>query len=183
MATGSGNSLGAALLDLAAELGGAPRKSSYSAKGWHAQISRLTATKAGYKAADRVGLNVTERTLKDWLAERVEPNKANQELIYRAYVLAGGGKWPDWERKEFRIYGVVAQGGDSRDRGTLDIAPLLIDGTEASASTWAEFREAWESGDGMTEDDIEDHFSDVIVDDIGGSEPWDFPGTAYTVTA
>lgn len=182
MATGSGNSLGAALLDLAAEMGGAPRKSTYTAKGWHAQISRLTATQAGYKAADRVGLNVTERTLKDWLAERREPSAANRALINKAYTLAGAGNWPDWERKTFRIYGIVAQGDDERERGANGVAPLIIDGTEAYASTWAAFRDEWESGGGMTEDDVEDKFSDVIVDDIGGSVAWEFPGSAYTVT-
>lgn len=181
MATGSGNSLGAALLDLAAEMGGAPRKSTYTAKGWHAQISRLTATQAGYKAADRVGLDVTERTLRDWLAERREPSAANRALINKAYTLAGAGNWPDWESKTFRIYGLVKQGDDVRDRG-LDSSPLRIEGTGAYASTWAAFRAEWESGGGMTEDDVEEHFSNVIVDDIGGSVPWEFPGTSYTVT-
>lgn len=183
MATGSGNSLGAALLDLAAELGGAPRKSTYTAKGWHAQISRLTATQAGYKAADRVGLNVTERTLRDWLAERREPSAANQALINKAYTLAGAGRWPDWESKTFRIYGLVSQGDDERERGTGDIAPLLIDGTNAYSTTWSAFRDEWESGGGMSEDDVEEHFSNVIVDDIGGSIAWEFNGTSYTVTA
>jgi hypothetical protein len=183
VATGSGNSLGDALLDLAAELGGAPRKSTYTAKGWHAQISRLTATQAGYKAADRVGLDVTERTLKDWLAERREPNAANKALIAKAYTLAGAGNWPDWENKTFKIYGLVAQGDDERERGSDGIAPLIIDGTNAYASTWAAFRTEWESGGGMTDDDVEEYFSAVIVDDIGGSVPWTFPGTAYTVTA
>lgn len=181
MATGSGNSLGAALLDLAAEMGGAPRKSTYTAKGWHAQISRLTATQAGYKAADRVGLDVTERTLRDWLAERREPSAANRALINRAYTLAGAGNWPDWESKTFRIYGLVNQGDDERDRG-VDSSPLRIEGTEAYASTWATFRDEWESGGGMTEDDVEEHFSNVIVDDIGGSVAWEFHGTSYTVT-
>lgn len=183
MATGSGSSLGAALLDLAAELGGAPHKSTYTAKGWHAQISRLTATQAGYKAADRVGLTVNERTLRDWLAERREPTPANQRLIAQAYTLAGAGKWPDWERKEFRIYGLVAQGDDERERGSDGNSPLIIDGSNAYSSTWAHFRQEWESGGGMTEDQVEAEFSDVIVDDIGGSVPWTFPGTAYRVDA
>lgn len=183
MATGSGNSLGAALLDLAAEMGGAPVKSTYTAKGWHAQISRLTATQAGYKAADRVGLTVTERTLKDWLAERREPSAANKALINRAYTLAGAGKWPEWERKEFRITGLVKQGDDERERGSSGHSQFIVDGSNAYSSTWLAFREDWESGGGMTEDDVEDHFSGIIIDDIGGSVPWEFPGTSYTVTA
>lgn len=183
MATGSGNSLGDALLDLAAELGGGPRKSTYTAKGWHAQISRLTATQAGYKAADRAGLNVTERTLKDWLAERREPSAANKALIDRAYTIAGAGNWPDWENKTFKIYGLVAQGDDVRERGANGIAPLIIDGTNAYPATWAAFRYEWESGGGMSEDQVEDYFAMVIMDDLGGSVPWEFPGTSYTVTA
>lgn len=183
MATGSGNSLGAALLDLAAELGGAPHKSTYTAKGWHAQISRLTATQAGYRAADKAGLDVTERTLKDWLAERREPSAANQALIAKAYTLAGAGHWPDWEDKTFQIYGLVGQGNDVRERGHNGISPLRVDGTNAYPETWAAFRYEWESGGGMTEDQVEDYFSGIIQDDLGGSLPWEFPGTSYTVTA
>lgn len=181
MATGSGNSLGAALVALAADMGGAPRKASYTAKGWHAQISRLTSTKAGYEAADAVGLDVTERTLKGWLSEAVEPNARNRALISRAYERVAG-QWPGWERSTFRVYGDVAQGSDRRTRGDENHSPLLIDGTQATGRTWAEFQEEWESG-GMTEDDIADHFADVVQDDIGGSEGWSFPGSSYTVTA
>lgn len=186
MATGSGNSLGSALLDLAAELGGAPHKSSYTAKGWHAQISRITSTKAGYEAADRVGLTVSERTLKGWLSWAgdgdPEPSKANQALIAKAYVLAGAGRWPDWERKTFRVYGEVEQGGDVRDRGGDGTSPLLVEGTDASGRVWAEFKEDWEKG-GITEDQIDGHFGVICMDALGGSDPWDFPGTSYTVTA
>lgn len=181
MASGSGSSIGAALLALAAEMGGAPRKATYTAKGWHAQISRLTATKAGYEAADAVGLNVTERTLKDWLAEKVEPNAANRALIAKAYERAAG-RWPAWEQATFRIYGDTRQGGDTRTRGSGGNAPLLVDGTDASSRAWSEFREDWESG-GITEDDIGEHFGDIVQDAIGGSEPWEFPGGSYTVTA
>lgn len=179
MATGSGNSIGAALLALAASMGGAPRKASYTAKGWHAQISRLTATKAGYAAADAVGLSVSERTLKAWLAQKVEPNAANRALIAQAYERAAG-RWPGWQQATFRIYGQTEQGGDVRDRGNDGNAPLRVDGTDASSRVWAEFQEEWESGN-ITEDEIGEHFGDVIQDAIGGSEPWDFPGSSYTV--
>lgn len=181
MATGSGNSLGSALLALARDMGGAPRKSTYTAKTWHAQISRLTATKAGYEAANAVGLDVTERTLKAWLSETVEPNKANKALIAEAYERAAG-KWPEWEDSTFRIYGVTEQGGDVRNRGAEGTSPLRIDGIDASRREWDLFRAEWESG-GMTQDDIEEFFGDIIQDAIGGSERWGFPGTSYTVTA
>lgn len=181
MATGSGSSLGSALLALAADMGGAPRKSTYTAKGWHAQISRLTSTKAGYEAADAVGLDVTERTLRGWLSESVEPNVRNRELISKAYERAAG-QWPGWETAIFRVYGDTEQGGDRRTRGDGANAPLRVDGVDARSRIWAEFREDWESG-GMTEDDIEEHFGYIVQDAIGGSEPWDFPGSSYTVTA
>lgn len=180
MATGSGNSIGSALVALAAELGGAPRKATYTAKGWHAQISRLTATKAGYEAANAVGLDVTERTLRAWLSETVAPNAGNRALIAKAYARAAG-QWPGWERETFRVYGKTEQGGDVRDRGSDGNAPLRIDGPDASTRAWVEFQEDWEKG-GMTEDDVADHFSAIVQDAIGGSEPWDFPGESYTVT-
>jgi hypothetical protein len=182
VATGSGNSIGAALLALAAELGGAPRKSTYTAKGWHAQISRLTATKAGYEAADAVGLDVTPRTLRDWLAERVEPSPKNRALIDRAYRRAAG-LWPGWERMTFKIWGDTGQGGDRRTRGSDGNAPLRVEGADAGTRVWVEFQEDWESGNGMSEDDVEEHFASIVQDAIGGSEPWEFPGSSYTVTA
>lgn len=181
MATGSGNSIGAALLALAADMGGAPRKATYTAKGWHAQISRLTSTKAGYEAADAVGLDVTAKTLKGWLSETVEPNARNRELIAKAYARAAG-QWPGWERDTFRVYGDTMQGGDRRTRGNGSNAPLRIDGPDARPSVWVEFQEDWESG-AITEDDIGEHFAGIVQDAIGGSEPWEFPGGSYTVTA
>lgn len=181
MATGSGNSIGSALLALAADLGGAPRKASYSAKGWHAQISRLTSTKAGYEAADAVGLDVTERTLKAWLAESVEPNAKNQALIHQAYERVAG-KWPGWEGMTFRIYGVCQTGSDRRTRGEKWTAPLRVDGPDASARTWAHFQDEWESG-GMTEEEVGEEFADMVGDAIGESDRWLFPGSSYTVTA
>jgi hypothetical protein len=162
---------------LAAQLGGAPRKSSYTAKGWHAQLSKLTATEAGYRAAERAGLSVSKRTLLDWLAEKREPNKANQDKIREAYGSAAG-RWPNWDGRTFYISGTVKFGEDVRDRGDGDHAPLMVEG--ASSSVWDDFRRRWEEG-GMTETDIEDYVIDLCEDSDIGYAPV-FPGTAYTVT-
>lgn len=157
----------------------AGRYKSYTATGWHAQISKLTSSPRGYQAAQSAGLSVTHRTLVDWLAERVEPNAENRAKIASAYRVMSN-PWPAHvERQEFAISGVVKLGSDVRTRGTSDVAPLVIDG---SAGQWADMREAWESGD-LPAAAAEDAFiENVIVEDLGeGSEPWEFPGTSYTV--
>lgn len=181
MASGSGSSLGAALLALAADMGGAPRKSSYQAKGWHAQISRLTSTEAGYRAAEYAGLSVTKETLIEWLAEKREPNKENKAKIAAAYDKVGGGQWPGWENSDFHITGKVKTGNDERDRGKDGTNPFLVEGREASASVWAEFQRDWEAG-GMTQDEVEDAFIEVVEDAIPPSDAWEFPGSSYTIT-
>lgn len=181
MATGNGDSLGRALINaLAQAAGGAVGvRRSYTAKGWHAQISKLTSSPRGYEAAAKVGLSATPRTLKAWLAEQVSPSPANQRKIAEAYALMAG-RWPG-NPAEVRITGRVKMGDDDRFRGSDRTAPLIIDGT---AGDWRRIREAWEAGDLENLEDLEDHFSEDIVEaDLGeGSEPWEFPGSDYTVT-
>jgi hypothetical protein len=162
---------------LAAQLGGAPRKSSYTAKGWHAQLSKLTATEAGYRAAERAGLSVSKRTLLDWLAEKREPNKANQDKIREAYN-AAAGRWPGWDGRTFYISGTVQFGNDVRERGNGDHAPLMVSG--ASSAAWDDFRRKWEDG-GMTDAEIEEAVIDLCEDSDIGYAP-EFSGTGYTVT-
>lgn len=58
---------------------------SYQAKGWHAQLRKLTEHSRGSDAADKAGLSPSARTLREWLSESREPSKANQERIARAY--------------------------------------------------------------------------------------------------
>lgn len=181
MASGTGDSLGRALVNaLAAAAGGTIGvRRSYTAKGWHAQISKLTSSDRGYQAAQAAGLSVNHRTLVDWLAERREPSKANQSLIAKAYSLMAG-RWPsEVEGRKFEISGEVGTGGDTRDRGSAGHAPLVIDTTPAH---WSRMRQAWEAGE-VDPDDFEDWFiEDVIEEDIGeGSDGWDFPGGSYTV--
>lgn len=183
MATGSGSSFGEALVNaIAAAAGGTIGvRRSYTAKGWHAQISKLTSSPRGYEAAHKAGLSVNQRTLVDWLAERREPNKANQDLIARAYQLMAG-RWPiEIEHKRFRIYGEVAIAGDVRDRGAGGTAPLEIDGSQATSNDWAEMRRSWESGE-VDPDEFEDHFIDIIEADLGElSDPPEFTGNSYQV--
>lgn len=181
ISSGSGDSLGAALVAaLAAAVGGTVGvRRSYTAKGWHAQISKITSSPRGYQAAAAVGLSATERTLKDWLAERRQPSKANQGLIAKAYAIMAG-RWPaEVEGRQFAISGDVQTGGDTRTRGGANASPLVIDSTPAH---WTRMRDAWNAGD-VDEQDFEDWFiEDVIEEDIGeGSDGWDFPGGSYTV--
>ncbi len=183
MARGSGDSLGRALINaIAAAAGGAVGvRRSYTAKGWHAQISKITSSPRGYEAAHAAGLSVKHRTLVDWLAERREPSPANQLLIDKAYRLMAG-RWPEEiERKRFDIIGEVAIGGDVRERGRDGHAPLTIDGSAASSSDWAPMRRAWEDGD-VRDDYFEDGFLDIIEADLGEfSEPPEFTGNDYEV--
>lgn len=178
---GTGDSMGRALINaIAAAAGGTVGvRSSYTAKGWHAQISKLTSSPRGYLAAERAGLSVNHRTLVDWLAERREPSKANQSLIAKAYQMMAG-YWPEHiERQDVEIRGEVSIGNDTRDRGSNNTAGLVIDGSQGD---WRRMRDAWEAGD-PDPDDFEDWFvEDVLEADLGEfSDPPEFGGSNYTV--
>lgn len=153
---------------------------SYTATGWHAQISKLTSSPRGYQAAAAAGLSATARTLKGWLSQDVAPNAANQKKIAEAYAIMAG-RWPDGvERQEFQIHGVMKTGADSRERGGgSGTAAFTVDG---GAGNWSRIKDAWNRGE-VDEDDFEDWFvEDVIDEDIGEtSEAWEFPGGSYTV--
>jgi hypothetical protein len=178
---GDGHSLGHALVNAiaAAADGTIGVRKSYTARGWHAQISRLTSSPRGYLAAEKAGLSVSHRTLVDWLAERRDPSPANQRLIAKAYQIMAG-RWPaEIERKQIEIFGSVKIGGDERDRGTKNTAPLRVDGAPGG---WDRIRVAWEAGDVDPEDVEEWWIEDVLEADLGeSSEPWEFPGSSYTV--
>lgn len=166
-----------------------PRKKSYTATGWHAQVRKLSEHSRGSWAADQVGLDVKHRTLVDWLAERREPSPANRQKINAAYQLLAGGIWnPAVERHLYEITGWVSTGRgqdqDLRYRGATSgpdqSAPLRIDGREGR---WYRIRQAYESGE-LTDEKAEEWFiSDVIVEDIGEGSPggWEFPGSSYSV--
>lgn len=182
MARGDGSSFGAALIAALADAadGTVGVRKSYRATGWHAQISKLTDSPRGYTAAAKAGLSVNHRTLVDWLAERREPNAANKALIDKAYRIMAG-RWPvEVETRQISIKGEFGQGDDIRDRGANGTNPLHIDG---SVGLWSRMRNAWNSGDVVAAEFEEWFIEDVIEQDIGeGSEPWEFQGSAYTVT-
>jgi len=184
VARGEAGSFGQALINALADAAGGTIGvlKSYSAKGWHAQISKLTSSPRGYEAAASVGLSATPKTLRAWLAAEVEPTARNQALIAKAYARMGG-RWPaEIERSPVSISGVVKQGDDDRERGVPGVsAALLIDPTQPGAS-WRQMRDAWESGE-VDADDFEEWFiEDILEYDLGeGSEAWEFPGAAYTV--
>lgn len=179
---GHGDSLGRALINaLAAAAGGTVGvRRSYTAVGWHAQISKLTSSPRGYEAAAAAGLSATARTLRAWLAQDVEPSASNRRKIADAYAIMAG-RWPDGiERQEFAIHGEVTTGGDTRERGgSSPNEALHIDGGQGQ---WRRIKDAWNAGE-VDEQDFEDWFiEDVIEEDIGeGSDGWDFSGSSYTV--
>lgn len=183
MASGSGSSLGEALVNALASMthGVIGVRRSYTAKGWHAQISKITETPRGYEAAATAGLSVSQRTLLDWLAERREPNAENQGRIAKAYAIMAG-RWPkEAERMTFAITGKVTMGSDSRVRGQDGNAALLIDGSQASANEWEPMRTAWETGQ-VNAGGFEDEFIVIVEADLGEfSIPPAFDGTSYTV--
>lgn len=181
MATGRGSSLGAALLNLYDQLA-EPRR-SYTAKGWHAQLSALTATERGRAALDATGIKASKRTLLSWLGARSEPRKGNRELIAEAYraMARGFNRGPVQKKNNLRISGLVALGSDSRLRGSGGRqAPLLVDG---SRGDWSRIEREYNSGntdadkhEGMFVDDV--FLADPAFKD--GYDP-EFPGSWYEV--
>ncbi|MFJ3339161.1 hypothetical protein [Streptomyces sp. NPDC086766] len=104
------------------------------------------------------------------------------DIIHTAYenvAVVPADPIPDHiKRGQYEISGVVKTGDDERTRGTVDAAPLRIDG---SRGNWDEIEELWLVGE-LTDDEFEDHFiDDVIVEDIGeGTDGWEFPGASYS---
>jgi hypothetical protein len=183
MAKGKGPSLGAALVGLVGSAGG--RKSTYQAKGWHAQLSALTATTRGQSYLEASGLGVTRRTLLAWLAEDRAPTRRNQQFIREAYTAAARKPFPrDELGGMLRIEGKVGFGDDVRDRGN-GCAPLLVEPEHDDA--WDRLEDLWEQGN-LDPDLWEEYFAeDVIGDDpaLDDASPGDvsFPGGAYSVSA
>ncbi|MGM9470260.1 hypothetical protein [Streptomyces murinus] len=182
--TGRGDSLGAALNDLLhSQVTPRHRLSSYNAKHWHAQLSQLTATHRGQQALAEAGLHVTTKTLINWLSDsEYNVRRSYLDIIHTAYenvAIVPADPIPDHVKQgQYEISGVVKTGDDERTRGTMDAAPLRIDG---SRGNWDAIEGLWLAGD-LTDDEFEDHFIDnVIVEDIGeGTDGWEFPGTAYS---
>lgn len=180
------SALGDALLDT---WGGHPRLKSYTATGWHAQVTKLTESQRGYDAMARAGIDVTPRTLMAWLSqgggrEDFAPSAENRSKIRQAYDVMAGGWNSAHEHRDYRIKGWVQTGNDIREhpRGTHDTAPFLVDGRPGN---WASIRAEWNAGT-LDSDRAEDLFvEDVIENDPAldsTSDPWEFPGASYTIT-
>lgn len=183
--TGHGGSFGGALNDLLrTQVTPRHRLSSYNAKHWHAQLSQLTGIHRGHQALEDAGLDVTVKTLINWLSDpEYNVRRSYRDLIHTAYenvAVVAAEPIPDrFKDGDFEISGWVTTGSDRRQRGTRDAAPLRIDG---SRGDWDEIEELWIAGE-LTDDDFEDHFiDDVIVADIGeGTDGWTFDGGSYAV--
>jgi len=183
--TGHGGSLGAALNDLLrAPVTPRHRLSSYHAKHWHAQLSQLTGTHRGYQALEEAGLDVTAKTLLNWLSDsEYNVRRSYRDLIHTAYenvAIVPADPIPEHVKNgDFEISGWVTTGSDRRERGTRHAAPLRIDGRRGD---WDAIEELWMAGE-LTDDEFEDLFiDDVIVQDIGeGTDGWTFDGGSYSV--
>jgi hypothetical protein len=182
VATGSGDSLGAAIKALVASVSYGRARTSYTAKTIPAQLRALTGTVAGRAAADRAGLAPSRRTLLGWLSEQQAPNAANRARIREAYASLQKGFNRAALQRDLRLSGVVATGPrDRRNRGADGHMPLLIDG---SAGNWDRIEQLW-NWDAVPSDFEDAFIYDVIREDdaLGeGSDGWDFPGSSYSVS-
>lgn len=173
---GEGRSLGAAVT-------AALRDCVPGARGWHAQLRALTATRPGALALERAGLNVTLRTLLAWLSDAREPTRRNQEIIARAYY--GRGRRAEllarFLNADALITGLVeTERGRPRYRGR-DEAPLLIDHSEGDWTAWGG-RLLTELLRGVPDPKkVQDYYiQDVILEDLSFSY-LEFPGNHYEV--
>jgi hypothetical protein len=157
-----------------AELGG-PYRKSYTATGWHAQISKLTSSDRGYQAAAAAGLSVSAKQLTKWLAEEVEPRPDNRAKIARAYSIMRGEWTSDIEGKTVEITGDVSIKTDTRDR-TFRIY------SGPGSGPWRDLKRKWESGELDADWLTKTWLYALIEDDIGEmSDPPEFTGPSYTV--
>lgn len=189
--TASGRSLAQAFRNaLGAVSLGSPRR-SYTARQPVAQARQLTGTRLGREAMRDAGVRATPRTVRGWLTGKHQPSKANREALGRAYGAMQRGGIPEWVRHaELKITGQVQTGSDRRDRGAQGHAPLRVDMDRFNDTRrfrhgddrtfWDAIEEALEQE--LDDADIEELIADGIEADIGGSDGWDFPGAAYTVT-
>ncbi|MEH0500511.1 hypothetical protein QBA79_44015 [Streptomyces scabiei] len=150
----------------------------------HNALSQLTATHRGQQALADAGLHVTAKTLINWLSDaEYNVRRSYLDIIHTAYenvaVVPADPIPRHIKRGQYEISGIVKTGDDERTRGTVDAAPLRIDGTRGQ---WDAIEELWFAGE-LSDDEFEDHFiDDVIVEDIGeGTDGWEFPGASYAV--
>jgi hypothetical protein len=180
--TGSGPSVGAALLDFGAT--GSGRRSSYRATGWHAQISKLTAVAGGHAASEAAGLSPTVRTLLAWLAEERTPSAANQARIASAYSHLAGSFPEELAERPLDVHGWVRIGDDERERGNgTPRSPFLVG--DQDGGDWSRIRDEWNAG-GLTPARIEKLFIvDVVQQDIDSlsDDTVSFPGSSYLIVA
>lgn len=159
---------------------------SYRAQSPVARARQLQATRLGRDAMRDAGVKATPRTIRGWLTGRHQPSKANREALARAYDAMRRGGIPEWVKSaDMKISGVCKTGEDARDRGSDGHAPLLVD--MSKFSMYYDDRTYWQAiedaiAEGASDEDLEELLAEAIEQDIGGSDTWEFPGSAYTVT-
>ena len=177
--SGHGGSFGEAFRDALREAADAPRP-SYQARSAGAQYRHLTKTEAGRRALEEAGLGAAAQTRRRWLGGGQKPGKKYAAVISAAYDAMRRGRIPrEVKNGKMHITGKVGTGSDVRDRGSTGHAPLLVD---LSNGDWTRLDQDWADEDALTDLDLEAVVSeDLIEPDIGGSDWWYFPPSAFTV--
>lgn len=177
----TGGTVGTALLAYIQDLaGGGARLTSFTAKGWHAQISALTGNARGQAASEAAGLTASKRTLLEWLREDHEPSKANVAKIDAAYQRLAARPFPDAIKQQtLSIFGQIVIGEDDRTR-TLKVRGK--DQPTDDRPRWARIEAAWLAGK-LTPELLEKlYIADVILQDLEFSDILEFPGPEYRIT-
>lgn len=181
LAKGEGRTLGEALI--AAYRDAVP--TMRLRRGWHAQLTALTASGPGWGFLGASGLSVTAETLTRWLSESQNPSGANQRRIdaaYRQYYYSRPNRAEATVR--FRtldgsITGLVQTetSGPPRYRGRPPNAPLLIDHAEGE---WGYLMTLLQSAEPDPDEVTDRYIGDVILNDLSFSV-LSFPGNHYEI--
>lgn len=158
--------LGHALMAHARSLSGGGPLKSYQAKGWHAQLSALTASSRGSAASDAADLTVTRETLLKWLAGAA-PTRANQAKIALAYsYLARRAFPPGMKTVTLNVHGRIIS--EDKHGKPLDdrVRTLKVNGRNGK---WGRIEAAWDD-ETLDEQMFEDlYYEDVICEDLSFS--------------
>lgn len=173
-------SLGDALMSHWSAMTGGPRLTTYTRKGWHAQLSQLTGTRRGMEALDRAGLKTTTRTLREWLSDAEHPIQKHNRIIIAAAYEDASGQWnPEIEQNDHSIKGIIQIGSDRRDR------TLRIEWQENAPGAFRRIAAEWNRGT-LTPARAEELFvEDVISENAvleNSTDEFEFPGSDYTVS-
>jgi hypothetical protein len=137
-----------------------------SDRGIAARLRYLTASRAGYAAMERAGIDVTRRTLYAWLAEERSPSPPNRAKLDAAY----------WDLRRHNVAAdlkrrLVARGGTRIEIDPVDqtnVAPrhrrdLSVRRLTVRPRHWDTAVDAWLADD----EDTLDAVWDEVIQDLG----------------